>query len=164
MVVDTDGVITLVNLLVREEQIQATVKNSFKGSAMAGSGAFMGGIMGGPVGLLAGGLVGSIFGYMATKDCFVSLPEAVNMLPDYRKELIAAHVQRVIDQLDVTDLAALTSLAISASNGGASAVAENIVLRSIVNQSIDYIRQQVQEEQRANPNYMLHQGDHQHQL
>lgn len=149
-----DRIITLVNILTQEEQIQRCVKSSMKGSAMAGGGAFMGGLMGGPVGLLAGGLVGTLFGFMSTRESFVSIPQAVNMLPEYRKERIASHVQTIIDELDVSDLAVLTSMAVAASNGGPAALAENILLRTIVQRSIEFIRNQVLEEQNANPQFL----------
>lgn len=51
MAVDVDKIITLLNLIAREESVKCSVKHSIKGSAMAGVGAFGGGLMGGPPGL-----------------------------------------------------------------------------------------------------------------
>jgi len=154
MVVDIDKTISLLNLIAREQQVKVAVKESFRGSAMAGGGAFAGGLMGGPPGLFIGGIVGTICGYLFTRDTFVSIPEAIDALPHHRRQAIAAHVQDIIDQLEATDLAVVMQLAVAASAGGPTAVMENVVLRTVVNKSIEFIQNQISEEQRENPGFL----------
>lgn len=121
---------------------------------MAGAGAFLGGLLGGPVGLLAGGVVGSAAGYSATRGRFVSVPEAIRELPEWRRQALAEHVQGIVDQLDEGDVVVLTQLAVAAAAGGTRAMAEHAVLRQVCSAAVDYVRTQIAEEQRTNPDFL----------
>ncbi|KAI1304189.1 hypothetical protein HDE_01859 [Halotydeus destructor] len=93
-------------------------------------------------------------GYAATKDQFVSIVNAIEAMPMYRKQRIAAYVQDIVDQLDHSDLVILTQLAISVATGGPEAILRHQVLGRLARNACDYIRNQVAEEQAINPDFL----------
>lgn len=93
-----------------------------------------------------------MIGYFSSKDRFVSIPETLESLPDHRKEAIANHVQDIINRLEISDLQQLIAIAMAlsspASGSTTAAILTNPMLRTIFDGSIEYIRNQVEEEHR----------------
>ncbi|XP_071013719.1 protein C19orf12 homolog isoform X1 [Oncorhynchus clarkii lewisi] len=107
-----DDVMQLCCDLSANQQIKAAVKNSGKGSAVAGGTAFLGGILGGPPGIAVGGAVGGLLGWWMTSGQFRPLPQIIMELPPHQQQRLYADIMAVLGSLDWTDLAQLTALVI----------------------------------------------------
>jgi hypothetical protein len=151
MPVDIDGVISLLNLIAKEEQVKVNVQQSFKGALIAGVGVFLGGLMGGSKGLVAGGAAGTALGYLACADHFVSLPTAIQQLPDERKKLIAEHINQVVEQLKGPET---VETLIQLAREGPEVALRNEKIQYIMKSGLDYVRNQVEAEQRTNADFL----------
>ncbi|XP_035592116.1 protein C19orf12 homolog isoform X2 [Oncorhynchus keta] len=98
--------------LSANQQIKAAVKNSGKGSAVAGGTAFLGGLLGGPPGIAVGGALGGLLGWWMTSGQFRPLPQIIMELPPHQKQRLYADIMAVLGSLDWTDLAQLTALVV----------------------------------------------------
>ncbi|XP_021462736.2 protein C19orf12 homolog [Oncorhynchus mykiss] len=107
-----DDVMQLCCDLSANQQIKAAVKNSGKGSAVAGGTAFLGGLLGGPPGIAVGGAVGGLLGWWMTSGQFRPLPQIIMELPPHQQQRLYADIMAVLGSLDWTDLAQLTALVI----------------------------------------------------
>lgn len=119
-------------------------------------GGLVGGLAGGSKGLLVGGMAASGLAYAVTRDTFVSLPQAINQLPYRRRELIATQIESILNRLDVTDVTTITTMAAALmAEGGIGAIMSHNVLSTVFTEGIDYVRNQVKEEQRSNSGYLV---------
>uniref|UniRef100_A0A4W5PBF7 Zgc:162297 n=1 Tax=Hucho hucho TaxID=62062 RepID=A0A4W5PBF7_9TELE len=105
-----DYVMQLCCDLSANQQIKAAVKNSGKGSAVAGGTAFLGGLLGGPPGIAVGGAIGGLLGWWMTSGQFRPLPQIIMELPPHQQQRLYADIMAVLGSLDWTDLAQLTAL------------------------------------------------------
>nr|XP_029497181.1 protein C19orf12 homolog isoform X2 [Oncorhynchus nerka] len=107
-----DDVMQLCCDLSANQQIKAAVKNSGKGSAVAGGTAFLGGLLGGPPGIAVGGALGGLLGWWMTSGQFRPLPQIIMELPPHQQQRLYADIMAALGSLDWTDLAQLTALVV----------------------------------------------------
>lgn len=110
MPVDTQDVIELVSRITCEDGIKVTVKQSLKAGFMAGGGAMVGGLLGGPVGVLIGGVAASCMAAVSLSGTFQPLHEVILQLPERQKRDLADAVRRIVENIDLYDITALTAL------------------------------------------------------
>lgn len=155
MPIEVHHVVAIVNEFGRDVQIQKTIHNSLKAAAITGLATLVGGLLAGRRGVVFGAAGGGLLGMSMTDQDFVGLPAAFNRLPAHVKNRIASHFQIVIDGLEAADASLVIEVAGALANGGTLERLGNIEpLRNVFQNSVDFIREQIREEQLTNPNLL----------
>ena len=111
MVIKYNEILGLITRLGEEENIQVTVKESFKGGLIAGACCVVGGVLLGPPGLAIGGAVGGCTAWYNAKDKFRPLASVVlyDLTPE-KQAVLVDKVQVIVRHLEATDAMALVAL------------------------------------------------------
>ncbi|KAG8229290.1 hypothetical protein J437_LFUL011136 [Ladona fulva] len=122
-------IIEQVSQLSELQEIQVTVRESFKGGIIIGGAATAGSLLMGPVGLLVGGVIGSVMTTASAWGKYKSLVVVImnDLTPKQQEQLVQA-LQEALNQVNKEDLLKLLML-ISA--GGAQMAIKDIVLCTV---------------------------------
>ena len=111
MVIKYNEILSLITHLGDEENIQVTVKESLKGSLIAGSCCLVGGVLLGPPGLAIGGAVGGCTAWYNAKDKFRPISAVVLYdLSSEKQGILVDKVRNIVSHLEASDGLALVAL------------------------------------------------------
>ncbi|XP_022193850.1 protein C19orf12 homolog [Nilaparvata lugens] len=115
MPLNTQEILELITIICEKRNVQVCVTQSLRGAAITAAGALFGSLIMGPLGLVMGAVGGSL-GAISTGENYRPLPQILmNDITHAQREEITTRINRVIADLDVTDLRTVMMLAMSQS-------------------------------------------------
>ncbi|CAL8104742.1 unnamed protein product [Orchesella dallaii] len=109
MPVNVQEIMEACEVLSRQDNLNVCIQESLKGAAMAGIGSFVGGVLMGPVGIAIGATVGGVAGSSVCKQ-YKPLYQIMQEMSEADKQRLANHMQRVLNDLDISDAVVLMAL------------------------------------------------------
>jgi len=111
MPINTKELLDCLTMILDEENMKVTIKESGKGTLVCATVCFIGGLLAGPVGLAVGGTIGGIGALIMTKDSFKPVSEIIrDDLTVAQKEMLAQKIFSAINEFHPKDIAALLAL------------------------------------------------------
>ncbi|RZF36824.1 hypothetical protein LSTR_LSTR012702 [Laodelphax striatellus] len=115
MPLNTQEILELITIICEQRHVQVCVTQSLRGAAITAAGALFGSLLLGPVGLVMGAVGGSVSA-ISTGEQYRPLPQIlINDITPAQREEITTRINRVLADLDVTDLRTVMLLATSSS-------------------------------------------------
>ena len=105
-----DMIIELCLILVGEENLQVTVKESLIGGAIAGVCTMVGGVVGGPTGLAVGGAFGGCLAAYLAQDKFLPMSTVIREMTPEKRQVLANNVQELVASIGAEDVATIMRL------------------------------------------------------
>jgi len=109
MPINVNEILQACELLARQDNLNVCIQESMKGAAMAGLASFIGGVCLGPPGIAIGAAVGGLAGSAACRQ-YKPLYQIMQEMSYQDKQRLADHMQKVLNQLDITDAVLLMTL------------------------------------------------------
>ena len=136
MVIKYNEVLGLITHLGDEENIQVSVKESLKGSLIAGGCCFVGGVLLGPPGLAIGGMVGGCAAWYNSYSKEQYRPISAVILSDLSSEkqaVLVDKVRTIVSHLEASDALALVALV----------QADNILKSAVISEATKFVMSQL---------------------
>jgi len=109
MPVNVQEIMEACEVLARQDNLNVCIQESLKGAAIAGLGSFVGGVLMGPVGIAIGATVGGVAGSSVCKQ-YQPLWRIIQDMNEADKKRLANHMQKVLNDLDISDAVVLMAL------------------------------------------------------
>ncbi|XP_055383185.1 protein C19orf12 homolog [Condylostylus longicornis] len=111
MPINTKELLDGLSILLDEENMKVTIKETGKGTLVCATACFIGGIVAGPFGLAVGGTLGGLGAAMLTKDKFKPVSEVIkNDLTTVQRETLVEKIMLAVQEFHPTDVAAILAL------------------------------------------------------
>jgi len=105
-----ERIIALCIKLSEDENLQVTIKESFKGGMIAGASTVVGGFLGGPLGIAAGSTVGGCLAAYAARGKFLSVAQVIQKMPHEQQRMLVIELQSILKNIDYRDFTFLMSV------------------------------------------------------
>jgi len=111
MVIRYNDIVHVITTLADEEKITVAVKETLKGSLIAGGACAVCGLVLGPVGFAIGGAVGGGIAYCLAKDKFKPLSHIIlhEMSAEHQRQLVDS-VKNIVSEVDAADAVEMLAL------------------------------------------------------
>ncbi|ODM99506.1 Protein C19orf12 [Orchesella cincta] len=125
MPVNVHEIMEACELLARQDNLNLCIQESLKGATMAGFGSFIGGVLMGPVGIAVGATVGGVVGSSVCRH-YQPLWQIIQEMNEADKDRFAKHMQKVLNDLDITDAVVLMTLVRDPTAMGRNAIVKEL--------------------------------------
>lgn len=136
MPINAEDVIELLCILVDEENLKVSVKESLKGGVITGCTTVVGGLLGGPVGMAIGGATGGAAAAYISWGKFEPVSCALQKFTSKQKQELYELSMKIITGLTIEDAVSLNSIVLG----------DAILRQQILDQVVDHLKSKVQME------------------